>query len=122
MCSSVGEVESEKNDGGTEKVSDAAVENTAENIDRKNDVAAKEMNEENNEKEKSGSGSDEEGKWDNVDGSSKEIGSDKGGSILDGEQSVLSTTENEQDLVSSEPSDSETSSRQNESEKGCFCF
>ena len=78
------------------------------------------MGNENKEEKKSGNGSDQEGKeeGDNVDGGSKEIDGDEVENILGEQQSAVPTADNEEDMASPEPSDSENSSKQNESEKG----
>jgi hypothetical protein len=119
FCRLSGEVGNGKSEADLEQASGGATEIIAENIDGKNDtIPAKEMDNENKEERKSGNGSDQEGKQDNVDGGSKEIDGDEGGSILDEQQSAVPTADNEEDLASPEPSDSENSNKQNESEKG----
>jgi hypothetical protein len=119
FCRLSGEVGNGKSEADLEQASGGATETIAENIDGKNDtIPAKEMDNENEEEKKSGNGSDQEGKQDNVDGGSKEIDGDEGGSILDEQQSAVPTADSEEDLASPEPSDSENSNKQNESEKG----
>ena len=121
FCRLSEEVGNGKSEADLEQASGGATETIAENIDGKNDtIPAKEMDNENKEKKMSGNGSDREGKeeGDNVDGGSKEIDGDEGGSILDEQQSAVPTADNEEDMTSPEPSDSENSSKQNESEKG----
>jgi hypothetical protein len=121
FCRLSGEVGNGKSEADLEQASGGATEIIAESIDSKNDtIPAKEMDNENKEEKKSGNGSDQEGKeeGDNVDGGSKEIDGDEVGNILGEQQSAVPTADNEEDMASSEPSDSENSSKQNESEKG----
>ena len=125
-----GEVGNGKSEADLEQASGGATEIIAENIDGKNDtIPAKEMDNENKEEKKSGNGSDQEGKEEgdnvdggNVDGGSKEIDGDEVGNILDEQQSAVPTADNAEDMASPEPSDSENSNKQNESEKGTISF
>ena len=125
-----GEVGNGKSEADLEQASGGATETIAENIDGKNDtIPAKEMDNENKEEKKSGNGSDQEGKEEgdnvdggNVDGGSKEIDGDEVGNILDEQQSAVPTADNAEDMASPEPSDSENSNKQNESEKGTISF